>query len=136
MKNTKKAFLSGLVIIILGFIVLVAIRLFTPEDTWIKDKRGVWVKHGTPKETPAEVAEQQKLIDIALEKYYILKNSGADLSAGPCLGLIADDWVADIAHDPRKDVDNLPQNQCSEYRQGKVKHFIELSEQGEIIKIQ
>jgi len=36
------------------------------------------------------------------------------------------DWVCDVAHDPRLPVDNLPENQCSEFRQGKAHHFVEV----------
>ncbi len=59
-----------------------------------------------------------------------------DLSTGPCLGIIADDWVLDIAHLPREDVDNLPENQCADYREGKVHHFVEMTPKGEVIVIQ
>ena len=58
-----------------------------------------------------------------------------NLSAGPCLGKIADDWVLDIAHLPRQDSDNLPENQCEDYRTNKVHHFVEMSPRGEIIKV-
>lgn len=54
-----------------------------------------------------------------------------DLSNGPCLGEIATGWVLDIAHLPREKIDNLPQNQCQDY-----KHFVEMSPQGEIIVVQ
>lgn len=59
-----------------------------------------------------------------------------DLSSGPCLGKIADDWVLDVAHLPRQDVDNDPANQCAEYRSGKAHHFVEVTPQGEIIVVQ
>ncbi len=59
-----------------------------------------------------------------------------DLSNGPCLGKIADDWVLDIAHLPRQPVDNLPENQCAEYREGRAHHFVEMSPRGEIITVQ
>lgn len=50
---------------------------------------------------------------------------------GPCLSDInsvwnIDDWVCDVAHEPRQDVDNLPENQCQEYREGKAHHFVEV----------
>jgi len=52
---------------------------------------------------------------------------GADLSDGPCLSNeIAPGWVCDVAHDPRQDVDDKPENQCSAY--GKTaSHFVEVS---------
>lgn len=57
-----------------------------------------------------------------------------DKSNGPCLGLIKEDWVCDIAHSPRLDVDNLPENQCEEYRSGSAKHFVEVSETCNVIR--
>jgi len=62
--------------------------------------------------------------------------NGQDLSNGPCLSNnLMPDWVLDIAHDPRQSVDNLPENQCSAFREGEAHHFIEMDESGKIIKI-
>ena len=44
------------------------------------------------------------------------------------------DWVADIAHDPRGDVDDEPENQCRRYRDGEASHFVELTPEGELIR--
>ena len=54
-----------------------------------------------------------------------------DLSNGPCLSdnnldWGVKDWVCDVAHWPREDVDNKPENQCQEFRSGKAHHFIEV----------
>jgi len=59
-----------------------------------------------------------------------LKN-GVDLSNGPCLSddnpdWKYKDWVCDVAHWPREDVDNLPENQCKEFRSGAAHHFVEV----------
>lgn len=67
--------------------------------------------------------------------YIQAKSSGIDLNSGPCLGKIADDWVLDIAHLPREDMDNLPENQCDDYRTGKVHHFVEMTPKGEVVII-
>jgi len=123
--------IAGLVIFIL--VVLVFVR--GQEDTWIRDSRGVWVKHGNPANTPTEVAEQQQLIAKAQELYQQAQEQKKDLSAGPCLGKISDDWVADLVHSPRQAVDDLPKNQCADFRQGKVSHFIELDLEGNILKV-
>jgi hypothetical protein len=63
--------------------------------------------------------------------------TGADLSVGPCIseslpGL--PDWVVDIAHDPRQSIDDVPENQCQRYRDGEAEHFVELDEDGTLIK--
>lgn len=55
-----------------------------------------------------------------------------DLSNGPCLGGIANDWVLDIAHLPRQSIDNLPENQCH----GDFHHFVEMSPNGEVIHVE
>lgn len=64
-----------------------------------------------------------------------LRGEGADLSRGPCLGRITDDWVADIAHDPRVPDDDNPENQCAEFRTGKATHFVELTPEGKLIRV-
>ncbi len=52
-----------------------------------------------------------------------------DKSNGPCLGdpMIAD-YVCDIAHVPRQDIDNDINNQCQSFNTGEAKHFIEVDE--------
>ena len=44
-------------------------------------------------------------------------------------------WVLDIAHQPRVDVDDQPENQCSAYREGLAENFVEFSTQGQLIKL-
>jgi hypothetical protein len=47
---------------IIGIILLVLVLLLilrSPEDSWIKDERGCWIKHGNPSSTPSYVLEQQ-----------------------------------------------------------------------------
>ncbi|HLC64408.1 MAG TPA: hypothetical protein VJK25_03660 [Patescibacteria group bacterium] len=86
----------------------------------------------------AQLAKQQ-----AEAIYAEAKNQGLDLSSGPCLSNSlygnADYpetvWVLDIAHNPRQEVDNQPANQCSAYREGKARNFIELDEAGNVIRI-
>ena len=56
------------------------------------------------------------------------------MSSGPCLGVIKPSWVADVAHDPREDVDDAAQNQCEAYRSGEADHFVELMPEGEFIR--
>ena len=58
-------------------------------------------------------------------------NSGMNLDDGPCLSddditWMIEDWVCDIAHEPRESIDNLPENQCQAFRSGEAHHFIEL----------
>jgi len=59
-----------------------------------------------------------------------------DLSNGPCLSNdLITDWVADIVHNPRQSVDDLPENQCSAYLNGEKHHFVELDLAGNVIRI-
>jgi len=59
-----------------------------------------------------------------------------DLVQGPCLGMVNDNWVVDIAHNPRTPEDEQPANQCQEYYDGRATHFIEISPDGQILKVQ
>jgi hypothetical protein len=63
---------------------------------------------------------------------------GRNVTNGPCIlnQMSNNDWVCDIAHAPRQDIDNLPENQCSAYHDGTAKHFIELTPECEFIKAQ
>jgi hypothetical protein len=64
---------------------------------------------------------------------------GQDLSRGPCIAETLPglpDWAADIAHEPRQPVDDVPANQCSSYRAGQTHHFVELTPTGELIRAQ
>jgi hypothetical protein len=52
-----------------------------------------------------------------------------NLSSGPCLGNPINEhpgWVCDVVHSPRQAVDNLEENQCSAYIEGKATHFVEV----------
>ncbi len=84
-------------------------------------------------------ADRDQAIAAAIAAYKEAKAQGADLSSGPCIaeGLPGlNDWVADIAHDPREDVDNRAENQCQRYRDGEASHFVELAPEGELIRAQ
>ena len=54
--------------------------------------------------------------ELAKEAYEKAKARDVDMSLGPCLGVIKEGWVADVAHDPRQKVDDEPENQCKAYR--------------------
>ena len=55
------------------------------------------------------------------------KDAGKNLEIGPCLSdKIIDDWVCDVAHNPRQAVDNMPENQCDTFRNGQAHHFVEV----------
>lgn len=61
---------------------------------------------------------------------------GEDLSDGPCLtNDLMKGWVVDIAHNPRQKVDDLEENQCKAYLEGRATHFVELDPNGKVIRI-
>ncbi|MEM4268106.1 MAG: hypothetical protein QXK37_04735 [Candidatus Woesearchaeota archaeon] len=60
---------------------------------------------------------------------------GENLEYGPCLSnRIDDDWVCDIAHDPRQEIDNMKENQCDEYGKN-AHHFVEVDTNCDVIRI-
>lgn len=70
----------------------------------------------------------------ALNIFSVKRNSGEDLENGPCLGWVAPDWVADIAHNPRQPQDDKPENQCVDFLEGRAHHFVELDPEGKLIR--
>lgn len=85
---------------------------------------------------------ESELAQIAAFKAYDkAKADGIYLNNGPCLSNFLHGnpdypetmWVLDIAHNPRTPLDDLPENQCSAYNEGKAKNFIEIDEAGHIL---
>jgi len=127
MKKYLLAFIILLVLVSLGMIFLI---MRGSEDDWIKDSRGVWIKHGNPSEIPDYVLEQQEIISCALEKF----NNFSEEINSQCLG-ICSDYAVDIVHVPRNADDNKFENQCEDYANGIVNNFIELDKDGNLIRI-
>jgi hypothetical protein len=74
---------------------------------------------------------------VAAARFLYAGKAKQDLSSGPCLsesipGL--SDWAVDIAHDPRRAVDDEPANQCQSFRDGETHHFVELTPEGQLIR--
>jgi hypothetical protein len=74
------------------------------------------------------------VIALAKQAYAKAKARGVDFKSGPCLGIIAPGWVADVAHNPRLPSDDLPKNQCAAWREGRASHFVELDPKGRVIQ--
>ncbi len=123
-------------LVLIAVLILVAGWLFVrfviggSEDDWIKDSRGVWIKHGNPSETPDYVLEQQEAINCSLELF----DAFTEEINSQCLG-VCNDYAVDIVHVPRIQEDNNPDNQCEVYLLGEVNSFIELDKDGEIVRI-
>jgi hypothetical protein len=82
-------------------------------------------------------SDRDRAVDQAQAAYRQFIATGAPLESGPCIseslpGL--PDWVADIAHDPRQAVDDEPANQCQHYRDGEAHHFVELDQNGMLLR--
>lgn len=87
----------------------------------------------------ASQSDRDKAVAEAHAAFRQAQAAGRDLSQGPCIaeqlpGL--PDWAADVAHDPRQPVDDVPANQCSSYRTGLTHHFVELTPDGRLIRAQ
>lgn len=88
-----------------------------------------------PKSNSDKIVKDDSVISKkALELYQKNKAQNVDLSNGPCLGTI-DNYAIDIAHTPREEVDDKLENQCPDYNNGKLKHFVELTPFGTIIRV-
>ena len=79
-----------------------------------------------------EFAEAYDKCETACE---IALLEGESLKSGPCLlnGIEGTDYVCDIAHNPRKSVDNDSANQCSTYGD-EYEYYIEFDEVCEFIR--
>jgi hypothetical protein len=130
----NKVWLTIIGTILAIIVVFLLIRFISsPEDDWIKNKTGEYIKHGNPTGIPDDVAAQQQAIICASSLYQQKKQAGMNFSS-QCLGSCGD-YAIDIVHVPRTSEDNLPENQCSDYTSGKVKHFIELDANGQIVRV-
>lgn len=59
-----------------------------------------------------------------------------DMSSGPCLtNDLMPGWVVDVVHTPREVSDDLPENQCQAYREGRATHFVELDQSGNLVRV-
>lgn len=86
-----------------------------------------------PKEINREQTTENQIIQKALVLYEQKKAEGLEFSS-QCLGVV-DGYAVDIVHVPRNEEDNRPENQCEDYRSGRVSNFIELDKDGNLVRI-
>lgn len=120
-----------------GFVVLASLLIYlfiykNQVDAPAENKASNPVE--VSKSVSPDFTGNEEAFQNALNLYIQKKKEGVDMTNGPCLGKVADDWVLDIAHNPRQDVDDLEENQCEEFKTGNVKHFIELDPDGNLIR--
>ncbi len=118
-----------IVIVVILLTIIAAFTAFTRQ-----------FRQHSQKEQPTARSVAEKIVgDEAIKNaanvYAAQKRAGVDFTNGPCLGIVAPDWVADIAHNPRQPVDDMPQNQCADFRAGRARHYIELDPDGKLIKM-
>lgn len=123
-----------LVVVIVLAIFLLGVYLFVFQRQAIApaDFSKQTIKSPSP-QGPVFGADDE-ILKNALNLYIEKKEAGVDFSNGPCLGKVANDWVLDIAHEPRQKIDEDPKNQCQDFSEGKVKHFIEFDPDGKLIR--
>lgn len=122
-------------ICILIIVVIVVLSIFIIKNYIKNDKSSVSEKEviKTEKEISEIVKDSSDAILCALNLYKKAKADGMNFSS-QCLGSCGD-YAVDIVHVHRNDIDNLVENQCSYYRDGKVSRFIELDQEGNILRI-
>lgn len=84
-----------------------------------------------------QMLSEQELVDICVAACESGRINNENIEDGPCLlDPIKEDnnWVCDVAHELRQDIDNLAENQCKAYRDGIAKHFIEVTPDCRLIR--
>jgi len=126
--------------IALGMVIVVTFLLIgESENFWIKDARGVWIKHGTPLGNPSYVSEQQKVIEDALKLCETKIREGIDFhmfdSDRQYLGNSSDGkygifvvWTPENGTVDMQRYSNLDST-------GKMKQFILLDRDGNVAKV-
>lgn len=109
--------------------VLIFISIVAVTTVVIMDGKSKTYKKGVSPETDKAVAQARFI-------YEQKKKQNLDLSNGPCLSndLMAN-WVLDLVHRPRQEVDNKPENQCQAYLEGRAQHFVELDLAGNLVRV-
>jgi len=107
----------------------------TDNRTAKNDTETIKAENNDSRSNPPEFVSVEEVITRCINECKSRKDN-EDFGNGPCLSNeIAPEWVCDIAHAPREEIDNKPENQCSFYREGKAHHFVELDINCSIIKV-
>lgn len=130
----KKILLSILVLLAL-IVVIVMVKLFFNggEDNWIRQDNGIWIRHGNSSEMPIYVQNQFNAVSCAFVLYTKERISGKAIDS-QCLGNCGE-YAIDIISVPRSESDDLIENQCADFVNGKTTRFIELDKEGKILRV-
>lgn len=108
------------------FIIVLVVIILTGTATLLFNRSE---QNSTPKSEIDSAVNQAKYL------YSQEKIRGRDFANGPCLSnALLPGWVVDIVHNPRLAVDELPENQCPAYIEGKARHFVELDTEGNLVR--
>jgi hypothetical protein len=78
-------------------------------------------------------ANSDMVKECAKNRYNKMRSIGMGFDSqciGECFG-----YAVDVVHVPRTAKDDLPNNQCEAFRNGTLKHFIELDGHGDVVRI-
>ena len=144
-KRIKKMKNMNKMKIILPVVLIAAVVLFSVYIKWdgTPQSRALsGVLPGMDEQTPYEplpsedpLAYKEIAINECIDECKQALREGVDLNNGPCLrNEFIDEWVCDVAHNPRQDVDNDPANQCPAYMAAEAHHFVEVGPECELIR--
>lgn len=118
-------------LLILVFFVIISVSLIVV----LSDDRNPFFGKNKDNYHPGVSTDMDIAVARAQQLFQERKKIGEDFSKGPCLtNDLLPNWVADIVHNPRTEADNIAQNQCQAYREGRAKHFIELDMDGNVVR--
>jgi hypothetical protein len=117
------------------FLVLLVITVVS-SLTYFLNKKNLGDEIKAEDYKKGEIRIIDKAYETALIVYRQKKKENIDFDNGPCLtNDLMEDWVADVAHNPRQELDNYPENQCIAFIEGRATHFVELDPEGNLIRI-
>jgi len=127
----KNEFFKTATILVFCFFILTACQITDPIKDFSQNISGkVQLERKKAVDKTIAIIKCQELCQNKLSTNGILAEDS------PCLSnSIVEDWVCDIAHSPRQEVDDDPANQCSAFREGRAHHFVEVDGNCNIIKI-
>ncbi len=131
-KKEQTAFSRRNKLLLLSLSVILVVSLFVI----FSNNQNPFQKNSRNSYKPGLSLSADRAVNQAKEVYEEKKNLEVDFTSGPCLtNDLLPDWVADIAHNPRQKIDDLPQNQCQAFIEGRATHFVEMDAKGNILQV-
>ncbi len=108
---------------------------FKKQSVLDEEKKKQEMEKSTQEKTIKFKDSREAAIYKAKKLYQEKSKKDANFNKGPCLSNeIYENWVADIAHNPREPIDNLAENQCAAYLKKTARHIVELDPNGNLIR--